>query len=54
MMWPLRILAFGGALGLIDPALVTDLIGLGVLAIVILVQRMVFKKEKAAKGLQAG
>jgi TRAP transporter 4TM/12TM fusion protein len=54
MMWPLRILAFGGALGLIDPALVTDLIGLVVLAIVILVQRMVFKKEKAAKALQSG
>jgi TRAP transporter 4TM/12TM fusion protein len=54
MMWPLRILAFGGALGLIDPALLTDIIGLVVLAIVILVQRMVFKKEKAAKALQAG
>ena len=54
MMWPLRILAFGGALGLIDPALVTDLIGLGVLAIVIFVQRAIFKKEKAAKALQSG
>jgi TRAP transporter 4TM/12TM fusion protein len=52
MMWPLRILAFGGALGLIDPALVTDIIGLAVLAIVIFVQRAIFKKEKAAKALQ--
>ncbi len=34
MSWPLRILAFGGALGLLVPGTTTDLIGIGVLIII--------------------
>ena len=42
----LRIIAFGGALALIDPGLHTDLIGLAVLAVVTGVQRFLANKEK--------
>jgi len=51
--WPLRILMFGGALCLIDAGLYTDLIGLAVAAVALVVQRIVVKRERAAK-LQAG
>ena len=42
----LRIIAFGGALALIDPGLYTDLIGLAVLVAVTGVQRFLANKEK--------
>lgn len=38
MSWPLRILALIGALGLLDPGTITDLVGLSVLAVIFVVQ----------------
>lgn len=38
MAWPMRVLALFGALGLLHPGTVTDLIGLGVLAVIFVVQ----------------
>jgi TRAP transporter 4TM/12TM fusion protein len=43
---PVRILAALGALALIDPGIYTDIIGLGALAAVVLIQRVVAKRKK--------
>jgi len=43
---PVRILAGAGALALIDPGLYTDVMGLGALAAVILIQRVVVVRQK--------
>jgi TRAP-type uncharacterized transport system fused permease subunit len=46
---PVRVLAAAGALALIDPALYTDLIGLGVLVAVVLIQRVVVVRKKGSR-----
>ena len=49
MAWYLRIIAFGGALGLMIPGTISDLMGLGVLALIYVIQTAKAKKlEKAA------
>lgn len=42
--WPLRALALAGALSLLDPGTVTDIIGLSVLAVMLVFQTMKMKK----------
>ena len=46
--WPMRIVAIAGGLGLIIPGTVTDLMGVGVLAVLIAIQLMMGKKEVKA------
>jgi len=46
--WPVRILAGLGALALIDPGLYTDLVGLGALVAVVLIQRVVAMRMKVS------
>ena len=45
--WSLRILAFGGALGMLTPGTKTDLIGLGILVTIYLLQTLKARKIKA-------
>ncbi len=45
---PVRILAGAGALALIHPGLYTDLMGLGALAVVVLIQRVLTVRMKRA------
>ncbi len=45
--WSLRILAFGGALGMLTPGTKTDLIGLGILVAIYLLQTLKARKIKA-------
>ncbi|CAK7032964.1 MAG: hypothetical protein DELT_00437 [Desulfovibrio sp.] len=45
LFWPLRILALGGALGLLHPGTETDLIGLGILAVLLAVQLFIKRSQ---------
>jgi TRAP transporter 4TM/12TM fusion protein len=55
VIWPLRLLAFGGALGLLIPGTRSDLMGLAVLVLIYIVQTIKYKKQKKemAKTAQA-
>jgi TRAP-type uncharacterized transport system fused permease subunit len=45
---PLRVIAIIGGLGLIHPGTVTDVIGLAIIALLIITQAMIVKRESAA------
>ncbi|MDR1651409.1 MAG: TRAP transporter permease [Synergistaceae bacterium] len=47
LMWPLRIVALVGAVGLLDPGTTTDVIGLAILAVIHVVQTVLAKKHGA-------
>jgi len=47
MTWPERILAFIGGLLMIDPGLVTDVVGIGLCALVFIFQQIKYIKKKA-------
>ena len=50
---PVRVLALAGALVLINPGLYTDLLGIGILIVVVLIQRtLAGKKAKGSPGLK--
>ncbi|MDR0826449.1 MAG: TRAP transporter permease [Desulfovibrio sp.] len=53
MSWPFRILALIGAVGLLDPGTITDIIGLAILALILVVQKAK-AKEKASQNLNTG
>ncbi len=46
--WPMRIICIAGGLGLIIPGTVTDLMGIGVLVVMMVIQMMMGKKEVKA------
>ncbi len=47
ILWPLRLLSLAAGIALIDPALVTDIIGFSVIAVIVVIQLLAAKKEKA-------
>ncbi|MDR1490695.1 MAG: TRAP transporter permease [Desulfovibrio sp.] len=47
IVWPLRVVSFGGALCLIDSGIRTDLIGLGVLIALLVIQNFLARRESA-------
>lgn len=49
--WWQRILLAGGGLSLIDPSLTTDIVGFGVIAVVIVIQLLTRKKDKNAPAM---
>jgi len=49
MAWWERLLAFVGGLGLIDPGITTDIIGIGLCAIVFINQYMKWRKMRVQK-----
>jgi len=48
MAWYIRILAFAGAIGLLIPGTMTDLVGLALLVLIVVVQVFKAKRMKAA------
>ena len=49
MKWYLRVISLAGGLMLIDPGLTTDIIGIAMVGLMILIQHTTAKKEKALK-----
>ena len=54
MSWPLRILALVGALGLLDPGMMTDLVGIAILVVIYTVQTMKKKRPEGVIKQQTG
>ncbi len=48
--WVARVLLIGGALGMLDAGFITDLIGLGIAAVLFLYQKKVVSAESIAHG----
>ena len=46
MLWWQRLLIFGGAFGLLDPGFLTDMIGLGILVVFVVVQKIQMANER--------
>jgi TRAP-type uncharacterized transport system fused permease subunit len=49
LVWPLRILALFGAIGLLDPGTKTDAAGIVILAAIHVIQATLSKKQSEAK-----
>jgi TRAP-type uncharacterized transport system fused permease subunit len=45
LMWPLRIVALVGAVGLLDPATWTDVVGLAILVAIHVIQTILSKRQ---------